>query len=128
MEISYLVYDNRGAIQKSGSCPLDHIDMQAQTGYTAMEGEARDDIHYVDLTDPDNPAIADKVSVPHTVTGNVITLPGDDLHCEVTGPITDSFDIPATETDLTYTADVPGQYTLTLSGVKYLPTEVQVAV
>lgn len=125
MEVHYVVYDSSGAIQKSGSCPPDHLEMQAQSVYIVMEGEARDDIHYIDLTDPENPTIADKVSVPHAINGNLITdLPGDELHCIVTGPAIDSFTIPAGEAELEYAPEAPGTYILTLSGVKYLPTEI----
>lgn len=125
----YIAYQPSGEITRTGQCMPDDLTNWPIPGEQAIEGQANDSVQYMDLTEPDNPAIADKTPVPHTVTGNIISgLPGDELQVKVTGPIADSFDIPAGETELTFTADVPGQYTLTLSGVKYLPTEVQVAV
>lgn len=104
------------------------VDAQMQSGLIFQPGTFDGARQYPDLTNPENPVAMDKTPVPHTVNGNIITLPGDELHCIVTGPIKDSFAIQAGETELTFTADVPGQYTLTLSGVKYLPTEVDIAI
>lgn len=46
--MKYIVYrDSDGAILRTGDCPDDVLSLQAQTGETAIEGEADDDTHYI---------------------------------------------------------------------------------
>lgn len=128
MEITISIVTPDGNIQRVVSCPESMVDIQVGAGEIAVLQDSRDTVHWFDMTDIENPVRMDKSLVPHTINGNLITLPGDALTCEVTGPITDSFDIPAGETELEFTADVPGQYILRLRGVKYLPTEIDLAI
>lgn len=40
--MKFIVHDAAGNILRTGSCPVDHLALQARAGETAIEGEAND--------------------------------------------------------------------------------------
>ena len=46
--MNYIVFDDTGKILRTGICPPDLIDAQAGEGEFVMEGEADDELHYID--------------------------------------------------------------------------------
>ena len=44
----FLVHDATGRILRSGTCPADHVALQARDGETAIAAHGRDDTHWVD--------------------------------------------------------------------------------
>jgi hypothetical protein len=45
---AFIVHDATGRILRSGTCPPDHVAMQARDGQTAFAAHGRDDTHWVD--------------------------------------------------------------------------------
>lgn len=45
--MNFIVYDANGNIVRTGSCPDDHIQLQAGPGEFAMAGQARDNEHII---------------------------------------------------------------------------------
>lgn len=43
----FIIHDANGKILRTGSCPDDHIELQAQAGEIAIEGVANDIKHYI---------------------------------------------------------------------------------
>lgn len=60
MIVPYFVYREDGTVVRSGTCPIDHVKQQASTGERVAIGEARDNLHRVDLSDPESPMIVAK--------------------------------------------------------------------
>lgn len=118
---SYTVYDTpTGVILRSGECPDDMVDLQAQGASEAvLVAESKDDAHFVDLSGPE-PIIADRIPLPHSVAWNVISGLPVPTHVRVEGPLTDAFEVP--DGELEFAPPVPGTYRLTLTaGAMYLP-------
>ena len=46
--MNYIIHDPSGQILRTGSCPADHLELQAREGETAIEGEANDALHRIE--------------------------------------------------------------------------------
>lgn len=46
--MNYIIHDSSGRVLRTGSCPDDHVQLQARDGEMAIEGEANDGLHRIE--------------------------------------------------------------------------------
>lgn len=117
---NYTVYDViTGEILRSGACPDDIVSLQAvDESEAVLTVKSNDAANYVDLSGSD-PVIADRIPLPHSVDGNVISGLPVPVQVRVDGPLMDAFEVP--DGEIEFAPPVPGTYTLTLTaGAMYL--------
>lgn len=122
--MKFIVYNNTtGAILRTGECPDADLALQAQTGETAIEGEANDATQYIDggsvVSRPALTAVWNKSSVTANGSDTATfgsTLPNPTI---VTVVVPDGAETPPAETvtigTFSFATPVAGEYTITVS-------------
>jgi hypothetical protein len=129
--IIWIAYHSNGRIHASGNGLESELALQSKGfGLPVMSVDANTQVNdlsqYIDLTDPSNPALANRVDFPAAWDGTNITLPTN-CQLEVRGPVESSLaDIEAGTHEITF--DEPGVYQLEFSSIegKYLPFTLEI--
>lgn len=134
MNSDYTVYRlSDGLIDYIASCPDSHIDIQIQPGCGYILGGSDSLLQYVDVSDPENPAIADKTLINYAVDNLIIDANGVDM-ATITGlpegAVVDFFGTQSVTIDATgetdFGTDVPGEYTIVITHPMYLDTQITI--
>ena len=125
---SFTVYLSSGEILRSGSCLPSDIKLQAGPEELVLEGEGRDDTHWVDVM---GPTVMEKTDLPVTLDkGNVIADGVDSVTLTIPIDVTVSLNgqdpIKVTDDTLLFRTVDKGNHTLLFEGVKYLPKEITI--
>jgi len=124
---NFIVYNSIGEILRTGICPDEMVDIQAQTGESVMEGIANDVTQYIL-----DGIVIDKSAMSLSTDKIIITANGVDA--SITTGLPNPSDIyvnnmkQGTITDgvLEFTADTPGTYKIKIMSFPYFDYEFEV--
>jgi len=118
----FIVYkDDTGEILRTGVCPENMIAAQAESNETAIEGKANDELQYIDTNN-----VTDKLDSTAVINKTNMLADGIDTTVISNIPIGTMLNIENNEYLITdgvfeFTVDLPGNYTVTLTIIPYLP-------
>ena len=127
MIVNFYKYDSSGRIVSRGTCPVEQVSIQAQTGETAVEGVAASNQYY-DIASgvlTERPILPspNKTSVSADGVDAVVwTALPNPTKLIIRGPVSLTRQIVDGYAELTF--DYPGQYIVRLESFPYMEQEV----
>jgi len=128
MNKRYLICSPEGEIRRSTTCPESQVAIQMAADEYVVEGEANDVTQYVDTVTwevkdkPPLPAVLSKTTLAADGVDS-ITVSGLPVPCQV---VLDKVQYEVPDGEFEFTVDLPGEYTLSIQVVNYLPFDTTV--
>lgn len=116
--MNFIVYDSKGEIIRTGSCPSAMLALQTGVYEFVMEGQADDRTQWVD-----NHVVTQRPAMTPQVNGS--TISGLPQPCTAT---IDGQSQEVLDGEIEVVADLPGTYLVRIEAFPYIPVELEVTV